>query len=163
MAAAPDDLDLHVEAQLALEEGNRNLVYDDATGQTFVKGATLQGNLSVGVGINLMTGLDPDELEYIEVNRINKARAIISQYPWYQAQDEVRQAALCDLAFNLGTRGLLGWPKFLADMTAKSYAAAVAEIQSNQVWVGEVHPARANRIEQMIATGQWPGDVTLGS
>lgn len=163
MSATPDDLNEHLEAQLAVEEGKRALLYDDATGKTFLKGMTLEGNLTAGTGINLMTGFDADELEYLELNRITKARAFLAPYPWYSAQDEVRQVALADLAFNLGYRGLLGWPKFLADMTAKAYPSAVAEMQSNTIWVGQVHPARANRIEQMIQTGQWPKDIAVGS
>jgi lysozyme len=158
-----NDEDAHLEAQLAVEEGDRNLLYDDATGKTFLKEMTLKGNLTVGTGINLMTGLDTDELEYLELNRITKAQTFLAAYPWYQAQDEVRQVALADLAFNLGYRGLLEWPKFLADMSAKAYPAAVAEIRSNTLWVGQVHPARANRIEQMILTGQWPKDISTGS
>jgi lysozyme len=158
-----NDEDAHLEAQLAVEEGDRNLLYDDATGKTFLNGMTLKGNLTVGTGINLMTGLDTDELEYLELNRITKAQTFLAAYPWYAAQDEVRQVALADLAFNLGYRGLLGWPKFLADMSAKAYPAAVAEIRSNTLWVGQVHPARADRIEQMILTGQWPKDIATGS
>jgi lysozyme len=155
----PDDLERHLEAQLALEEGRRQLVYDDATGLSITRGMTLKGNLTVGTGINLMTGLGPEELEYIELNRLTKARMSLERYTWYQIQDEVRQVALCDLAFNLGLAGLLRWPKFLSYMQGKDYPSAVAEIRSNQVWVGEVHPARANRIQQMILTGAWPADV----
>jgi GH24 family phage-related lysozyme (muramidase) len=163
MTAISDDLDQHVEAQLAVEEGNRALMYDDATGKTFVKGDTLQGNLTIGEGINLMPGLAPEELAFIEKNRIDKVRALVGFYPWYNTQDEVRQAGLCDLGYNLGLRGLLGWPKFLAYMALKDYPSAVAEMQSNIIWVGQVHPARANRIEQMFLSGQWPKDIAVGA
>lgn len=163
MSSTADDLDQHLEAQLAVEEGDRALMYDDATGKTFLKGMTLQGNLTAGTGINLMTGFDTVEMEFLEMNRITRARTFLGAYPWYTAQDEVRQVALADLAFNLGYRGLLGWPKFLADMGHKDYPSAVAEIQSNTLWVGQVHPARASRIEQMLLTGQWPRDIAVGS
>lgn len=158
-----DDFDSHLDAQLAVEEGNRSRLYDDATGATFETGMTLKGNLSVGTGINLMPGFDAPELEFLEMHRITKARSMLSEFAWFTVQDEVRQVALADLAFNLGVRGLIGWPKFRADMAAKDYAAAVAEIRSNQLWVGQVHPARANRIEQMILTGLWPADIAIGT
>jgi len=163
MSVTAEDFDAHLEAQLAVEEGNRSLLYDDATGETFIKGMTLQGNLTVGDGINVMTGFDAEELAWIESHRIDKARALLAPYAWFSTQDEVRQVAVADLAYNLGVRGLMGWPKFLADMTAKDYASAVAEIRSNTKWVGEVHPARASRIEGMILTGQWPADIPVGS
>lgn len=163
MNTTADDFDAHLEAQLAVEEGDKSLMYDDATGKTFLKGQTLVGNLTAGTGINLMTGFDTAELEFLETNRITKARTFLAAYAWYTSQDEVRQVAIADLAFNLGYRGLLGWPKFLADLSAKDYPSAVAEIRSNTIWVGQVHPARASRIEQMILTGQWPGDIAVGS
>ena len=159
MATPPDDLDIHLEAELAVEEGNSTVIYDDATGKPFKKGMTLQGNISVGIGLNLMIPFDSVELQFIETNRINKARAQLATYPWYVNQDEVRQVALADLAFNLGVSGLLGWPKFLSYMLAKDYPSAMSEIKSNTVWLSQVHIVRANRIEQEILTGQWPTDI----
>lgn len=163
MSVPSDDLDRHLEAQLQVEEGNKNLIYDDATGLPFLKGMTLKGNLSVGVGLNLMIPFDAAELAFIETNRINKARSALSIYPWYQAQDEVRQVALADLTFNLGISGLLRWPKFLSYMLAEDYPAAMSEIKSNTVWLAQVHLVRANRIEQEILTGQWPTDIGVSS
>lgn len=141
--------------QLALEEGNKNLVYDDATGRPFQVGDTLQGNLSVGVGINLMLPFDPEELEYLENHRIVKTQDRLRIYAWYLIQDEVRQGALTDLAYNLGVKGLLEWPEFLFYMGQKDYPHAVAEIKSNQRWLAQVHSARATRIMNEILTGQW--------
>jgi lysozyme len=164
MSAAPDDLTQHLEAQLTVEEGQTNFIYDDAAGPVpFKAGMTLKGNLSAGTGINLMSGFDAPELAFIENNRIAKARTALSQFAWYTAQDEVRQAALADLAFNLGVGGLLHWPHFLSYMADKAYPAAVDEIVTNAVWVAQVHPARANRIAQMIATGTWPTDIKVAT
>lgn len=163
MSTPPDDLDVHLEAELEVEEGNKNVIYDDATGLPFKKGMTLQGNISVGIGLNLMVPFDQAELTFIETNRINKARAQLAQYDWYTIQDEVRQVALADLAYNLGVGGLLRWPKFLSYMRAKDYPSAMSEIKSNTTWVGQVHIVRANRIEQEILTGQWPTDIGVPS
>lgn len=163
MSTSPDDLDVHLEAQLEAEEGNKNLIYDDATGKPFKKGMTLQGNISVGIGLNLMIPFDAAELAFIETNRINKVRAQLSAYPWYTIQDEVRQVALADLAFNLGIDGLLHWPKFLSYMGTRDYPAAMSEIKSNTVWLAQVHLVRANRIEQEILTGQWPTDIGVAT
>lgn len=163
MSVPPDDLDRHLEAELEVEEGNKNLIYDDATGLPFLKGMTLKGNISVGIGLNLMIPFDAAELTFIETNRINKARAQLAAYPWYTGQDEVRQVALADLTFNLGVKGLLRWPKFLSYMEARDYPSAMSEIKSNTVWLAEVHLVRANRIEQEILTGQWPTDIGVSS
>jgi len=151
----------HLEPQLALEEGNRNVIYDDATGKPFVKGDTLQGNLSVGIGINLMVPFDADELAFIEKNRLGKATAQLARFQWFTAQDPVRQTALADVAYNIGVTGLLHWPHFLSFMAEKDYLSAVKEIRGNTLWVSQVKSARANRIEQMILTGLWPVDVKV--
>jgi hypothetical protein len=161
MATDPDNQVEHLEAELAIEEGQRFVIYDDATGQPFVKGMTLKGNLSVGEGINLMIPFDPAEVDFLERNRIAKAMEALNAYPWYAAQDPVRQTALADLTYNLGLTGLLHWPSFLHFMTVKDYPSAMNQIQTNIVWVTEVHQARATRIEQMILTGQWPADVPI--
>lgn len=154
-----DDFDNHLGAQLETEEGLRYRIYDDATGQPFTKGMTLAGNLSAGTGINLMIPFDATELAFLEGNRIDRARKQLSGFAWYADQDEVRQVALADLAFNLGIGGLLNWPHFLGYMASRDYPSAMQEIRNNRVWINEVHPVRANRIEAMILTGLWPADL----
>lgn len=161
MATDPDNQVEHLDAELALEEGRKYVIYDDATGLPFTKGMTLKGNLSVGEGINLMVPFDPSEVDFLDRYRIARAMEALNAYSWYEAQDPVRQTALADLTYNLGVSGLLHWPSFLHYMTLKDYPSAMNEIRTNIVWVTEVHQARANRIEQMILTGQWPGDVPL--
>lgn len=151
----------HLDAELELEEGDRSLIYDDATGKTFKKGDTLQGNLSVGIGINLMVPFDPAELAFLEQFRIAKVQKALGAYPWYVAQDDVRQVAIADIAYNVGVAGLLHWPRFLSFMAAKDYPAAVQEIRSDALWLSQVGAARAGRLETMIETGQWPPDVTV--
>lgn len=161
MSADPAAILEHLDAELEVEEGNKALIYDDATGKTFVKGMTLAGNLSVGIGINLMVPFDPAELAFLEKNRIGKTRAGLLIIPWYAELDAVRQVALADIAYNIGVHGLLGWPHFLSFMAKKDYPAAVAEIKSNALWISQVKPARAGRLETMIQTGQWPPDIVV--
>jgi GH24 family phage-related lysozyme (muramidase) len=152
----------HLDAELEVEEGDRQYIYDDATGKTFQKGDTLKGNLSAGIGINLMTGFDAVELQFIEQNRIAKVQAGLAKYlVWYAALDPVRQVALADIAYNIGVAGLLRWPHFLSFMAKQDYASAVAEIRSDQLWTSQVGPARAGRLETMIETGNWPADITV--
>lgn len=155
-----DALD-HLEAQLDVEEGFKLLIYDDATGLPFKKGDTLKGNLSVGAGINLMVPFDPTEVRYMEQFRIAKVQAGLQVLPWYAALDEVRQVSIADIAFNLGLMGLMHWPHFLSFMAKKDYPSAVAEIRSDELWVSQVGPTRAGRLETMILTGAWPSDITV--
>jgi len=151
----------HLDAELEVEEGNKLLIYDDATGKTFLKGMTLVGNLSVGIGLNLMIPFDPVELAFLEKNRIAKTQTGLLVIPWYAALDPVRQVALADIAYNIGVHGLLNWPHFLAYLAKQDYPAAVAEIKGNALWVSQVKAARATRLENMILTGNWPADIPL--
>lgn len=151
----------HLQAQLAVEEGNRLLIYDDATGKPFKRGDTLKGNLSVGIGLNLMLPFDPAELFFLEQHRLAQGAKLLAGYDWYTGQDEVRQVALADIAYNLGVSGLLHWPHFLSFLAKKDYPSAVAEIRSNTLWLSQVGPARAGRLEAMIGSGSWPPDIAL--
>lgn len=160
MSGPQDSLELHLCAELGVEEDSRAFVYDDATGKTFKKGDTLIGNLTVAVGVNLMIGLSPEEMQDLTLSRVRKARAELAPFAWYSIQDMVRQTALCDLNFNLGLKGLLHWPHFIAYMAQKDYPDAVAQVTSNQIWTHQVGP-RAGRIEGMILTGQWPKDIPV--
>ena len=158
-----DDFDQHLDGELTLEEGKKFVIYDDKTGKPFRRGDTLLGNLSVGVGINLMIPFDDAELAFLEAHRIDRTRRQLQSFGWYAAQDEVRQVALADLVYNLGIDGLLNWPHFLSYMAVKDYANAALEIQKNEIWINQVHAARANRVRQMILTGRWPADVPFPS
>lgn len=151
----------HLEAELAVEEGNKALIYDDATGKPFKKGDTLKGNLSAGIGLNLMIPFAPEELKFMEDFRIAKGQALLQGYAWYSIQDEVRQVALADIGYNIGVGGLLHWPHFLAAMGNKDYPSAVQEIRNNQIWTSQVGAARAGRLEAMIETGIWPADIKV--
>lgn len=151
----------HLEAQLNVEEGERALIYDDATGKPFKKGDILKGNLSVGAGLNLMIPFDPAELDFLERLRIAKGQQLLIAYSWYAALDEVRQVALADIAYNIGVTGLLHWPHFLSFMAQKNYPSAVAEIRSDTLWLSQVGPIRARRLETMIEKGTWPTDIPV--
>lgn len=160
--AADDVIAKHLEAQLEVEEGHVVFVYDDAVGPVrFKKGDTLKGNLSTGTGVNLMIDFDAAELLFIERNRIGKAMKALAVYAWYGSQDLVRRVALADIDYNIGLGGIMHWPHFLSAMAAKDYPRAAAEIKSNELWISQVHAARAQRLIAMIETGQWPADIKV--
>lgn len=150
----------HLDAQVELEEGKRNYLYDDATGKRVLPGSVIVGNVTAGIGCNLSVGLDEEEIAWLYQHRRDRGIASLEPFAWYQDQDPVRKAALVDLVFNLNLQGLLHWPHFLAAIAAHDYVAAGREIRGNTVWRGQVGP-RADRIEHMIETGQWPYDVKV--
>lgn len=129
--------------QLSRDEGRRNRVYTDTVGK-----------LTVGVGRNISdVPFSDDEIDLMLANDIKRAQDGLSAYPWYTALDPVRQAAVTNLAFNLGLHGLLGFPHFLAALAKQDWPTAASEL-ANSVWATQVG-ARAARLEQQIATGEW--------
>jgi lysozyme len=143
---SPDDL-LRLSKQLQSDEGCKLYAYTDSL-----------GFLTIGYGrlIDRRKGgsITLDEAMYLLQNDVAKVTKQLEQYAWYQGQDSVRQAALSNMAFNLGTEGLLHFPHFLGYMMTKDYASAVKEL-TDTPWHAQVG-ARADRIIQLIATGVWP-------
>lgn len=87
-------------------------------------------------------------------------RKVEAALPWFKELDEVRQAVLVDMAFNLGITGLLGFQKTLTAVRERRWKdAAAAMLQSR--WAQQVG-RRALRLSDMMRSGLWPGDVFVG-
>lgn len=114
------------------------------------------GRTSIGFGRNLDDlGIRPDEAEYMLANDIHECRVdLIRAYSWFLQLDEVRQAALIDLRFNLGQAGLAKFVRFLAAMTKGDYEKAGAELVASR-WYSQVG-RRGPRVVKMVKTGEWP-------
>lgn len=145
-------------SQLKRDEGEVLYVYDDATGKPIVKGSTVKGYPTVGIGILLDKdkggGLRPEESEYIFRNRLKLLDAELTRrLPWISKLDPARKGVLINMAFQMGVTGLLGFKNTLALIQAGKYQeAARAMLQSK--WATQT-PARAQRLSNQMATGQW--------
>lgn len=84
---------------------------------------------------------------------ITRAVVDLGQECW-GALDIVRQAALTDMAYELGGRGLSGFQHMLAAIRAQVWETAAAECLSSAYGV-EVS-ARAGRAAGMLRDGVWP-------
>jgi len=87
-------------------------------------------------------------------------RPLYEALPWLHRLDEVRQAVLCDMAFNLGVNGLLKWKNTLRFVEQGDYSRAAAAMRSS-LWARQVK-SRAVRLVKMMETGQWPKEITDG-
>ncbi len=148
-----------VESLLVYHEGVRLKPYDDATSQPLLKGATLQGFLTIGVGRNLTSrGILPNESALLLQHDIaDHWSELVTFLPWVERLDRVRQMVFLDMAFNMGV------PKFLTFKHTLSYAkdgdfdkASIAMLQSP--WAEQVG-ARALRLADMMRSGKLPSDV----
>jgi hypothetical protein len=108
-------------ARLIREEGVRILPYDDATAEP-VKAP--RGNLTWGVGFNLMKcgskGLFEAMLRYL----VGVLEEDLVQLPWYLNLPDSVQSVCQDIGFNGGISDLLGYHKMIAAFEAGDFNAA---------------------------------------
>lgn len=149
-------------AELVRDEGERLKTY-----------RCTAGKLTVGVGRNLDdVGLLPGEASELKLtsasirrNGITRAqsrkmlsndidrviRSLDRHLPWVADLDEVRQRVLINMAFNLGTRGLLGFRNTLRYIAAGNYEQASVNMLKS-LWARQVK-GRANRLAELMRLG----------
>ena len=129
------------------------------------------GFLTIGVGRNLDTNkLTAEELafvghncrtkpitkeqsDYLLKNDIEKVCAeLLNFLPWWAYLGDVRKRVLVNMAFNLGTEGLLKFENTLALIRSGSCAQAAAEMVKSK-WAKQVGK-RADRLANMMKTGE---------
>ena len=140
--------------QLKRDEEERLFPYDDEDGTPFVRGMTLKGNLSIGVGCNLQDGITKDESDLLlSANRIATASRLLSEsYPWTDALDDVRRSALINMCFNMGLAGLLHLPHVLAGLSARQLGRGERANAGLEVG-GRSGATSAHRLALQLTTG----------
>lgn len=129
------------------EEGRRQFAYDDSTGKRVT--CLPAGNLSIAVGVNLETGLDDEEIDWLSQHRLAKVATQLAGYSWYAALDEARQSVCLDVAFNQGLHGLLHYPKMVAALSHQDWETAANECD---VADPRLKP-RYEKLAQILRTG----------
>lgn len=133
--------------QLKRDEGCKLSVYNDHLGYA-----------TIGIGRMIDSrkggGISQEEADYLLANDVKRVKAELSKsIPWIEGLDEVRQSALINMAFQLGTAGLLKFKNSLSLIERGKYAEASAEML-NSTWAKQT-PNRAKRISDQIYTGIW--------
>lgn len=131
-----------IAAQLRIDEGVVEHAYQDSLGYW-----------TIGVGhlIDKRKGgkLSDRLIAWILFEDITeKITELDKRIPWWRELDDDRQDALVNMAFNLGTDGLLGFVKFLALLRDKKFVAASNEMLDS-LWAKQVGQ-RAIRLARVI-------------
>ena len=136
-------------AQLRRDEGTKATAYQDSLGL-----------LTIGVGRLIDSrkpgaGLRPDEIDYLLRNDINdRVQALTKALPMlFPKLDEARRGVLVNMAFQLGTAGLLGFKSTLALIAEGRYTEAAEQMLKSK-WATQT-PARAKRLAEQMKTGEW--------
>jgi lysozyme len=133
--------------QLRGDEGCEPCVYYDSLGWATIGVGRLVDKRKGG-------GLRSDEITYLLQNDIDdRITAVTKALPWFQNLDDARQGVLLNMAFQLGTAGLLAFKATLAAVQGARYDEAAADML-NSVWAQQT-PARAKRLAEQMRTGLW--------
>ena len=116
------------------------------------------GKWTIGVGRNIDEegglGLSNEEINVLLINDIERVKGELSAaYLWFPALDEVRQAAMIDMCFNLGLSRLRGFVKAIEAMSRQEFDNAADEFLDSR-WASPVGQ-RAVRVTEMIRTGDY--------
>ncbi|GAA4652067.1 hypothetical protein GCM10023116_43510 [Kistimonas scapharcae] len=112
--------------------------------------------LTIGWGRNLDdNGIDQEEADFmLDSDVIAVEKELGSNLSWFCSLDEVRQAVLTDMCFNLGWPRLSAFKKTLQHIEGGHYELAAIEML-NSKWARQVKN-RAARLSEMMQSGKWP-------
>jgi GH24 family phage-related lysozyme (muramidase) len=132
---------------VAEEEGKDPCVYRDSLGY-----------LTIGIGClvdksQLGAGLCDAAIDAQFAHDSANARSIAARFPYFDGMNDVRQAVLISMAFQLTTKPL-HWPDFMAALGARDYVKAAAAGRDSEWWRVQTH-TRAERAMRMLETGIW--------
>jgi lysozyme len=126
---------------LILDEGLRLKPYKDSVGL-----------LTIGIGRCLdTTGISMDECEYLFKNDTDHIEAQAQSFSWYAGLDEVRQAVVLSMLFNLGLRGFQKFVNTIKFIETRQYEKAAYNMLQSK-WAKQVGK-RAYRLAEMMRTG----------
>lgn len=133
------------EALLRYHEGLRLRPYTDTT-----------GHLTIGYGRNLTdVGISLEEARMLLRADLAAAEAaVLDAFPWAAHLDQVRQAVLVDMTFNLGIVTLKRFTTTLAHLQFGRWDQAAAAMLDSR-WASQVGQ-RAKNLAAMVRTGTWP-------
>jgi lysozyme len=139
---------------LKLHEGLRLKPYQCTVGRwTIGYGHNLEAH---GETVPVSITLEQAE-RYLDQDIASAEANCRKQFPFFSTLDEVRQAVLIDMCFNLGLRGLTGFKNTLAAIALGNYSSAAVRMIDSQ-WAKQVK-GRAKRLADMMAYGKWPNDM----
>ena len=87
-----------------------------------------------------------------DIERVKQELA--GSYFWFADLDDVRQAAMIDICFNLGLSRLRGFVKAITAMSRQQWDVAADEFMDSR-WSEQVGQ-RAITVTNMIRTGDYP-------
>ena len=122
-------------------EGLRLKAYEDTT-----------GHMTLGYGHCLTCkGISLRAAQLIFEDDVADVRKDLESLAWFVALDAARQAVIVDMAFNMGTKGVLEFRTFIHALQAGDYEAAARDMLESK-WAHQTH-TRATENARIIREG----------
>lgn len=111
------------------------------------------GYQTIGVGRNLEgKGISKSEAFHLLDNDINECLNDLASFAWWGALNPVRQRALLNMRFQLGSGGFRAFTNMLAALDRRDYQAAAAAGRDSK-WYRTDSPERAQRVMSQLESG----------
>lgn len=130
------------------EEGFKGFLYDDKTGKP-VRAPV--GKATIGFGCNVQAGWTRDFAIRVAALKVADIYAVLSAIWWWAAIDPVRRSVFLDVAFNVGTEGLLHFVQTISAAARADWSAAHDELLDSDA--ARELPTRYKRLAQILLTG----------
>jgi len=149
-------------AELERDEGLKLKAYKDTVGKwTIGVGRNLDDvglrlhemeKLNISLDSVKLKGITGEQAMYLLDSDIDGVMVDLDMHlPWWRTLDEVRQRVLCNMCFNLGINGLMGFKNTLKLISTKRYREAADNMLLSK-WAGQVGK-RANRLADLMRLG----------
>ncbi|GBL02944.1 glycoside hydrolase family protein [Glaciecola sp. KUL10] len=110
--------------------------------------------LTIGYGRNLDDkGISVQEAEEMLLADLAEVEQSLIKHNFFNRLDEVRQAVLINMAFNLGVIGLLRFKNMITALITRDYETAANEMLDSK-WAKQVN-MRAIMLAEQMRTGEW--------
>lgn len=111
------------------------------------------GKLTIGYGRNLEdNGISEYESEVMLANDIQKCYALCVKLSFWNKLNEIRQAVILDMCYNLGFTRLQGFKKMLKALERQDYKVAAKEMLDSN-WASQVK-TRATELSNIMIKGE---------
>lgn len=139
---------MDLRSQLIAEEGRRHGAYLDTLGIPTI------GVGHTGPEVHLgLTWTDAQIDAQLDADIATKRNQVVSALPWFEQLNDPRKAVILQMAFQLGTKGLLGFPNTLAAVEAGRWTDAAEGMLASK-WAQQTSN-RVHRLARQMALGQW--------
>lgn len=111
------------------------------------------GAQTIGYGFNVDAGMSERAAASLLEHQVTELYADLARFEFFDELDEVRQSVIVQMAFQMGSSGLLKFRMMLEAIKQKDYAKASIEML-NSKWANQT-PMRAKKMAAMMKAGLW--------